>query len=438
MKRKSVRVWIAMCLCGVMLVGCGAKPLETEPMPIGSAGQEEIQPKDEEREEKGEPVNIELEGRYEKAAYLTDKVYEKNGAKNTMVSPLSLDMALGLLSVGANGQTKEELSQYLGTEDYGKFAEQYMNYAAELNTELPPDSAINMGGRYKMAYEIANSIWLKEDRKLIKKYAEQVEKQFGAKAELVSFKPSDLSKTVEQINGWCNEKTHELVPEIVNENSFTEDAVAVLVNSLYFESPWEEKWQTIPYEFTDFDKKVTEQEMLRDTLNTYYENEHATAFAKEYENGMQFIGILPKETGEFALADLDMESLLAGKSTSYDVDAIMPRLTFETTADNVVDILKAQGVETVFDDELSDLSGLIEMKSDEVTYISDIIQKTKIELDENGTKAAAVTAVMLDMATCALPEQREVKEVHLDRPFAFMIYDEVNEQIVFIGKVVNI
>jgi len=432
MKNKLVRSWIAMCLCGAMLAGCGNKPMESNPA-NGTEWESKTQTEGE-KEECREPLKkVELEGSYERAAYLMDMVYEKNGVQNTMVSPLSLDMALGLVAGGANGRTKEEFTAYLGTDDYGEFAEQYMEYAKGLNTS---NSFVQTG--YNMAYEIANSIWLKDDRKLVESYAAMAEKQFDAEVEAVSFDKSDVPETVKRINGWCNEKTHELIPEIINENSISEDAVAVLINSLYFESPWDEEWGLTTHEFTDFEGTVKEQEMLRDTLSTYYENNEATAFGKRYSNGMQFIGILPKETGEFALSDLDVESLLESENRDYDVHAIMPKLTFDTTADNIVDILKSQGVETVFDKKQSDLTGLIEMNSDEVTYISDIIQKTRIELDENGTKAAAVTAVMMDMATCAMPQQKKEKEVYLDRPFAFMIYDEVNDQIVFVGKVVQL
>lgn len=433
MKNKMVRNLIAMCLCGVMLAGCGARPLETGDV-SGKMEQESESELSKEAEESSEVLEkVELEGGYERAAYLTDMVYEKNGVENTMVSPLSLDMALGLVSVGANGQTKEELSTYLGTDDYGKFAEGYMSYAETLNTEA---DSMDMG--YHTSYEIANSIWLKDDRKLVSTYEEAAQEQFDAQVEAVSFEKADVSATVEKINQWCNEKTHEMIPEIINENSISEDAVAVLVNSLYFEAPWHEKWGITMHDFTDFEGNVKEQEMLVDTVNFYYENDKATAFSKRYSNDMQFVGILPKETGEFSLADLNLESLMESKNTAYDVNAIMPKLTFDTTAENIVDILKAQGVETVFDKEQSDLSGMIEMTSDEITYISDIVQKTRLELDENGTKAAAVTAVMLDMVTCAMPEQKEIKEVYLDRPFAFMIYDERKEQIVFVGKVVNI
>jgi len=432
MKNKMIKKMIAMCLCSVVLAGCGnevstgsqaaKQAAESQSATSGNAGAESV-----------EFEKIELEGKYERAAYFADMVYETNGSSNVMVSPLSLDMALGLLAGGAGGQTKDELSNYLGTEDYGAFAKQYMEYAEGLNSQ----DSLFAQSEYKLAYEIANSVWIKDDRKLVDSYVKTAEEQFDAEIQAVSFKTKDLPKTVKKINSWCNEKTHELIPEIVTEQNFSENSAAVLINSIYFESPWREEWNLTTHTFTDFEGNTTEQEMLRDTLSVYYENDYATGFSKSYRNGMQFIGILPKGTGEFTLSDLDVESLLESETTEYDVRARMPKLNFDTTADNVAEILKSQGVETVFDDKQSDLSGLIEMEEDEVSYVSSIIQKTKLELDENGTKAAAVTAVMVDMANSAMLVEKQEKEVFLDRPFAFMIYDGANDQIVFMGKVVT-
>lgn len=427
MKNKIIRKMIAMCLCSVVLAGCGSvestgnKTTESRSEAGSNASAESV-----------EFEKVELEGKYERAAYFADMVYETNQGSNVMISPLSLDMALGLLAGGADGQTKEELSNYLGTEDYSSFAEQYMEYAEGISSEYGSDEQFG----YKTLYEIANSVWVSDDRKLVDSYVEKAEGQFGAEIAAVSFKTDDLPKTVNKINSWCNEKTHELIPQVVTEESFSGDTSAVLVNSIYFESPWSEEWGVTEHTFTDFEGNTTEMEMLRDTLSVYYENDYATGFSKGYRNGMQFIGILPKKTGEFTLADLDVKSLLESETTKYDVRARMPRLNFDTTADNVAGILESQGVETLFDDKQSDLSGLIEMSSDEVTYVSSIIQKTKLELDENGTKAAAVTAIMTD--TCAMaPEPKKEKEVFLDRPFAFLIYDGRNDQIVFMGKVVE-
>lgn len=439
---KNKRFAIILCLCGALLAGCKSAPTAAQELTEitttaqGSGQEAESQASKELPNAEQEPLEaVQLSDMYEKAAYLTDMVYETNVGENTMVSPLSLDMALGLVAGGAKGQTREELDAYLGTADYGTFAEEYMEYEEGLNAS--PNS-IFRPSHYQMAYEIANSIWVRDDRKLVDSYIEKAKEQFDAEIASVSFEGAGIKESVDRINGWVNDKTHELIPTIIDEKMITENLVAILINSLYFESPWREEWGLITHDFTDIEGNTTTQEMLSDTLTTYYENDQATGFAKEYQNGMYFIGILPKETGEFQVGELDIASLLENKSTAYDVRVRMPKLNFETTATNIVDILRAQGVETMFDCEASDLSGFIEMEDGTVTYVSDIIQKTKIELDENGTKAAAVTAVMVAENAAFMPEERPEKQVYLDRPFAFLIYDAEMEQIVFIGKVVTL
>lgn len=178
--------------------------------------------------------------------------------------------------------------------------------------------------------------------------------------------------------------------------------------------------------------------MLSDMLAVSFENEYATAFAKDYYNGFQFIGILPKAEGDFRISDLDLEGLLASSTREYDVKAIMPKLNFETTAgsDVMLPLLQAQGIRRAFSSQTAEFDKMIEMQDDEVTFISDVIQKCKIELDENGTKAAAVTAIFC--RTQAMPKPKPVKEIYLDRPFAFLIYDSTNDKIVFIGKVTEL
>lgn len=440
---------LAVLLCGVMLAGCGKEmgenPIEGgtgENVEIVNSGEPEDGQKegqeDMHREQQKEQVSYEpteTGGMYDRAAYLTDMVYQSNGSENTMVSPLSLDMALGLVSGGAAGATKEELLGYLDREDYGSFAAAYMTYVEKLNYD---NSGQAEHSGYKTVFEIANSLWVRDDRKLAENYEENAREQYRAEIASVSFAPEQADNTAGRINSWCNEKTHELIPSIITPDAITEDMAAILINSLYFESPWWESWNQSEHIFTDIDGKESKQEMLIDTLKCYYENEHATAFSKDYQNGLQFIGILPKETGEFELRDMDVESLLESRETGYDVIARMPKLNFDTTAKNIVPILQAQGVESVFSKTESDLSGLIETDAEERVYISDIIQKCKIELDEDGTRAAAATAIIMNQMSLMKPEPREQKEVFLDRPFAFMIYDSENEQIVFMGKVVRV
>lgn len=390
-----------------------------------------------------------LLNKYDKAGYFADAVYKMNHGENTLVSPLSLDMALGLASEGAKGKTKEELLDYLGYADYGEFAAKYMRYIdPAINNSTEADSEIEKetlskennesGSKYSKIFKLANSVWVNQEKTLKDSYKKNTEEKYHAQVENVDF-GSGKDETVKTINDWCKEKTNNFIPHIINADGVDESMAAILVNALYFEAPWEKDWKLANDTFTEFDGKETEQEMLRDTLDVYFENEYATGFSKKYSNGMEFIGILPKTEEEFNISELDLESFMASKEVgTYDVMALMPKLNYETTADEVKNILMAQGVKTPFDQDNADFSEMIELEDGENIYISDIIQKCKIELDEGGTKAAAVTVIEA-RCTSALPmETKEVKFVLLNRPFAYMIYDSNKDQILFAGKVVSV
>ena len=391
-------------------------------------------------ESEGKEIDpVKLDNAYQRAAFLADQVYEVNW-ENTLVSPLSLEMALGLATEGASGETAKELYKYLGNENYADWVEQYLDFAKSLeSTEETQEKGddgteyVMFSPKYSFRYEMANSLWVRKEDKLSEEYRKLVEKKFKAVAENVDF-VNQSAETADRINSWCDEHTHGMIKKIVQPEMFNAELAAVLVNSVYFESPWTDKWGLTEHEFTNVKGETTTQEMLSDTVHAYYENEYCTAFSKNYFNGFQFIGILPKKEGDFRISELDLKSLLDSKTYDYDVRAIAPKLDFETTANNIVDILKAQGVQKAFDKEFAEFDRLLEGRE---LHIDDIIQKCKIEMDEEGTRAAAVTAMM--MATnSAVFEEPKFKEVYLDRPFAFLIYDSQNDQIVFVGKVTEL
>lgn len=378
-----------------------------------------------------EIVPVELRDAWAKAAYFTDQSYLENGG-NVLVSPLSLNVALGMVAEGTTGETAKELYRYLGTEEYAKWVDQYMSFAEGLKADVNEEYY-----KYTFCYKLANSIWVREGDELQKTYQDNVKKLFRAEAANVNF-TGDPVGTAGRINSWCDEHTNGLIPEIVSPEMLNNPNLAsVLVNSLYFESPWAEEWGVREHKFTNLEGKTTKQDMLIDYNEDgiYFENDKCTAFAKNYYNGFQFIGILPKAEGEFQVSDLDLKSLMESQSYDYEVHAIMPKLNFDTTSTCIVDALKAQGVEKIFDPFCMEFDKMLEGKP---LYVSDIIQKCKIELDEQGTRAAAVTAIFEEDAGCAMPDEVQIKEVFLDRPFAFLIYDSKNDQVVFAGKVTDI
>ena len=342
--------------------------------------------------------------------------------KNAMFSPISLNMALGLIEAGAVGDTKAAISSYLQTENYPDFAQKYMQLAKDSYTFK---SKYN---DYNNVLEIANSFWADHELPLNTSYKQLTSDKFDAEIQSVDFK--DKKKTLNKINGWVNEKTHKMIPSILQD--YDEETAAVLINTIYFESAWVKEWninKNNKEAFTLLDGTTKELPLMYKRVNTYFENESAEAFSYRYKNGLEFIGILPKESGEFTLESLDIPSLLKNESYDYDVDAVMPGFAFDS-AFALKDVLTAAGLGDIFDKDKADFSGISEIP----LWVSEILQKTRIELDENGTKAAAVTAIMME-AGSAMPVPKEVKTVRLDRPFAFLIYDQNEDQILFMGKV---
>lgn len=460
MIRKKLLSGIALLCLGAALAGCGGTPASVESQTDASetaAGESKekadeakeseqvtddaktdaVASKEDETEMSGE-VEVKnvtqelvladpmtLMTPYERAAYFADWAYLQK-KENTMISPLSLNVALGLAAEGASGETAKQLHAYLGREDYTEYVSQYMGFAEGLAAEK---GSVSYNDQYSFRFEIANSLWIDQKKQIQEAYRKSVEESFRAEVAPVDFE-GDVPGTVKKVNDWCNEKTHGMIPEIISERNIKPNMRAILVNSLYFESPWLKKWNLWDGDFTDLTGNKTTREMLIGGADAYYENDKATAFGKYYYNGFQFIGILPKAEGEFSILDLDLESLLQSQDTDCQVRARMPKLNFDTTAERVEDLLKSQGVTVPFEDS-AQLDKIIQ---GEALYVDSILQKCKIELDENGTKAAAVTAMMLRTNSIEV-QPKEIKEVYLDRPFAFLIYDSQNDEILFVGKV---
>lgn len=282
MRKKQALRWIALACVSVMLAGCSDQGIGRSVTPSESIASEitrQEEGKDEaqalqgqendeartqesgagESETEGPEVMedvalekitvdpMELKNHYEKAAFFADWAYVKN-PDNTIVSPMSLNMALGLAAAGASGNTAAEMYQYLGRENFEAYAKEYMDFADGLAADQ--DSSKFREG-YSFHYEIANSIWINQRNQILEDYRKKMEECFHAEV-----RPGDFGvnapETVEKINDWCSEKTHGMIPKILSNTDLSDEDKAVLINSLYFESPWVNKWALAEEDFTDF------------------------------------------------------------------------------------------------------------------------------------------------------------------------------------------
>lgn len=341
---------------------------------------------------------------------------------NIMVSPASVMFALDLCAAGANGNTLDEINNLFAPNsnpmEQQAFASNFMD---RINSSEEADISI------------ANAIWGNSDRLgngVNMDYLNYVDETFGATYEAQPFTMS----TVNEINSWVDEHTNHMIDHVLD--SLSEEATMVLVNAISFESEWlsqYEDYDISSYLFNNASGGTTTVDMLTSEENVYFETELATGFLKYYIDGnYAFVVMLPKDesisANEFLanFSGSDYQEFI--DSISYEnVIAKMPEFTYDYDS-SLVEILQNMGVEEAFT-ENADFTGICS----EGLFISDVIHKTHIDVNRDGTSAAAVTAVILD--TCEIMEI-EAREVILDRPYAYAIVDVNNGYLpIFVGTV---
>ena len=404
-------------LAGIMTAMAAVMPVVN--VSIDTAAASEILTSDEYMQNES---NINKTKALQNSVKMTDLLSAEASGKNVMFSPTSLNFALGMIAEGAKGETKEILDDYLGTNDFAAYAKEYLDKINAYNTE---DESYG----YQSKVKIADAVWVDNGLTLQEKFKNTVSDSFGAEVEAVDF--SAAEKTCDVINSWCNKNTEGLIPKIITPDLINDNTGLCLTNSLYFESGWSgEPWNVSDTEESFGEKEKTKY--MTCTGDRYYENDKATAFGRDYANGLSFIGILPNDEGDFNLEDLDIGGLLKSNPEYDEVDCKMPKLNFETST-VLNDMLSSLGLDNLFSSN-ADFSGI----ADQNVNVDTILQKTKLELDENGTKAAAVTAVTMECMSAPAENEPIIKTVELTRPFAFLIYDRSNDEILFIGKVISI
>ena len=367
-------------------------------------------------------TNIDKTTALQNSVKLIDMLSTEASGKNIMFSPTSLNFALGMIAEGAKGETKEILDDYLGTNDFAAYAKEYLDKIQAYNTE---DESYG----YQSKVKIADAVWMDDGLTLQEKFKNTVSNSFGAEVKAVDF--SATEETCDIINSWCDKNTEGLIPKIITPDLINDNTGLCLTNSLYFESGWSGE----PWNVSDTEEnfgKIEKTKYMTCTGDQYYENDKSTAFGRDYANGLSFIGILPNDEGDFTLEDLDISGLLKSNPEYDAVDCKMPKLNFETST-VLNDMLSNLGLDNIFSSN-ADFSGI----ADQNVHVDTILQKTKLELDENGTKAAAVTAVTMECMSAAVEDEPIIKTVELTRPFAFLIYDRNNDEVLFIGKVMSV
>jgi serpin B len=347
----------------------------------------------------------------------------KEGYKgeNILLSPLSIVSALGMTANGAVDNTLVEMEAVLqtDTDSLNDFLEAYVKY-------LPTNE------KYKVS--IANSIWMKDKEGLVINEDFLAENKTYYDAEV--YKALFDEQTKDDINDWVTNETDGMIDHLLD--SIPRDAVMYLINALSFDAEWAEIYENTAIStgtFTTINGEEQDAEFMHSEEYQYLEMENATGFMKPYADGeYAFVALLPNEGVEMNdfIQSMNGEVLSdALENVSEEtVYASIPKFTVEY--DTLLnDPLISLGMHDAFDGENADFTNLGTSKDGNL-YISRVIHKTKIQVDEKGTKAGAVTAV--EIMECTSAEMFEPKIVDLDRPFIYMIVDTEQNFPIFMGN----
>ena len=353
-------------------------------------------------------------------------VKDNGGNGNLMISPASVMMALDMVAAGSKEESLQQLTDLFAA-GQGPLTQQA--YAAKLMDTI--NSAENV------EFSCANAVW--SNKKLLgdkvnSEYIDYIQKTFDAEYNLSNFD----KKTVEEINDWVDKKTNHMIDKIINK--LDDATVMVLVNAIAFEGKWYKPYNPSQVRDGEFKSVGGTQtaSFLYSNESIYFETEKATGFLKYYAGReYAFLVILPTDdtisANEFAknFTAEDYEKFIKSATNDYKVQTMMPEFSYdyEVTLNNTIENM---GCNSIFYPKSADLSGIAGNKGD--IYVSQIVHKTHIEVNSEGTKAAAATAVS-NLAGAAKPEEQEIRVVECDRPFVYAIVDTKTKTPIFIGTV---
>ncbi|MBQ8259881.1 MAG: serpin family protein [Clostridia bacterium] len=348
-----------------------------------------------------------------------------------LVSPLSVMLALSMTANGAEGETLKQFEKVLGGKmDIDSLNAQLFNYTSTLTSTE------------KAKFNLANAVWLTSDPSFSvnRHFISRIENTFDA--DIVA---ADMPNpaTVDEINSWVKKETFDMIDKIIDEGSLDEQTIMVLLNAIAFDAKWQNEISDKSCFEDDFNgtagkKTVT---FMRTHGNRYLEGNNEIGFIKNYAGGdYAFLALLPDEGIDIN----DYVASLSGKEflkicdedfgDKYEVNTVIPHFSFDCSL-SMAGVLEKMGIKDAFNPFTADFSGMGE-STNGALYISDVIHKTHIELDNKGTKAAAVTGVVVNCYTAYIPAK--VKNVVLDRPFVYAIIDTQTGLPVFLGVCENI
>lgn len=344
--------------------------------------------------------------------------------KNVFVSPESILTAMAMAVNGAKGDTQTEMQKAL----YGTLSvDDFNNNMSVYNDFLVLTKDVK--------FNLANSIWIKDKKDQItanQNFIAQNEKLYHSQSYFEPFSKA----TVKKMNDWVNSKTNGMIPNIIQD--IPANARMYLMNALSFEGRWNSQYRDSQVGQGNFTTAAGQNQnvtMLSSMEHKYLHDDNAIGVMKDYEGSeFAFVAILPNKEISVPkyVSEMTGESFLnlIRTAESKQVKTKIPEFSYDYDV-KLKDSLKTMGIQKAFSSSAADFGNMGTTKEG-ILYIDEVLHKTHIELDRNGTKAAAVTKIIA--AGSAAPTEPP-KEVCLDRPFLFAIVEQSIGLPIFMGVV---
>ncbi len=345
--------------------------------------------------------------------------------ENVFFSPYSISTALGMALEGAKGETADEMKDVLHFEmdDASRRAA-----VEELYALLNPEDA-----SYKL--HTANDLWAQDGYALLEDYVDVLTGSYGGDAHTVDFE-NDCESAREEINAHIEDLTNDKIKELLKPGVVDELTRLVLTNAIYFKGDWKEQFDkknTFDEDFYLSDGSTVEAPLMRklDSDFMYAAQDGVQAIRLDYEGDeLSMLVLLPEDMGEFEKG-LDVETIrsLRDSMMKQQVHLYLPKFTF-TANYGLGDTLQQMGMPTAFSSN-ADFSGIDGLGG---LAISDVIHQAFVDVNEEGTEAAAATAVVF---RCLSAMPVPIPEFRADKPFLFVIQENATGNYLFMGKVEN-
>jgi len=361
----------------------------------------------------------------------------KDKHDNLIFSPFSISLALSMALEGAAGDTRTEMLQALSHEEFQDSLALAFNALLQAIEASQADLEQDTKGD-KFQLNIANSTWGQAGFEINPAFLDALALNYGAGMYTVDY-ANDAEGARQAINDWVNDETNGKIPDLIPQGAIDALTRLVLANAIYFKGSWlyefeESATQKAPFTLLDSSKIDVDMMQLSGERLQYAEIGNYQLVRLPYlSTDFSMVLMVPGE-GEFKAVEssLTADEFRAAlqQMSSERVNLQMPKFDFESSIE-ANDPLKALGIQKAFDSEAADFSNITDPTS---LYISDVLHKATITVDEKGTEAAAATAVIMGLTSMPMGDPIQLT---IDRPFMFAIEHQPTGTMLFMGRVVQ-